>query len=366
MKPIETKRPPIVRLPPKSNFEIMLSRTSQISLIFVGLVALIFALYQGQLVLAPAALAVVVGLMLGPLAVRLERRGVPSALSAAIVVLIFILAICMIALALAQPVSFWLGELPRVWQQLQVQLAELRAPMEAIQRVREDLREATGSESLTVNVEEGTAVEDMAVMAPTVLAQILFFMASLYFFVATRHQIRAAVLRLCMTRRLRWRMAHVFYDVETMVSRYLLSITAINLGLALAVTLGLWLAGVPSPALWGALAGILNFIVYIGPAIMAAILFVVGLGTYDTLTASMMPPMIYLAINLIEAQFVTPMVIGRTVMLNPFIVLLALSFWIWLWGPIGGFIAIPAVLIVFAIARHIIPGLDTALRTERK
>lgn len=366
MKPIETKRPPIVRLPPKSDFEIMLARTSQVSVIFLGLVALVFALDQGQIVFAPAALALIVGLMLGPLAVRLERRGLPSPLSAAIVVLVFILALCMIALALARPVSFWLGELPRIWQQLQVQLAELRAPVEAIQSLQEELRQVTGGESLTVNVEEGTAVQDMAVLAPTLLAQILFFMASLYFFVATRHQIRIAILRLCMTRRLRWRMAHVFHDVEAAVSRYLLSITVINSGLALAVTLGLWLAGVPSPALWGALAGMLNFIVYIGPAIMSAILLVVGLGTYDTLTASLMPPMIYLAINLVESQFVTPMVVGRTVMLNPFLVILALTFWIWLWGPIGGFIAIPAVLIVFAIARHIIPGVDLALRTERK
>ena len=63
----------------------------------------------------------------------------------------------------------------------------------------------------------------------------------------------------------------------------------------------------------------------------------------------MLPVFVYLAINLVEAQFVTPMVVGRTMTLNPFIVVLALIFWIWLWGPLGGFVAIPAVLVVYAI-----------------
>ena len=71
-----------------------------------------------------------------------------------------------------------------------------------------------------------------------------------------------------------------------------------------------------------------------------------------------MPPLVYLAVNLIEAQFVTPQVIGRTMLMNPFVVILAIAFWIWLWGPIGGFIAIPMLLILYAIAANVIPGMD--------
>ena len=116
--------------------------------------------------------------------------------------------------------------------------------------------------------------------------------------------------------------------------------------------------GMPSAALWGALAAILNFIVYLGPAVMAAILFAVGLTQYDTLGGSLLPPLVYLGINLIEAQFVTPQVIGRTMLMNPFVVILAIAFWIWLWGPLGGFIAIPMLLIFYAIAGNIVPGMD--------
>jgi len=360
-KRLDLKKPPIVRLPPRSNVDIVLSRSVQLAVITVGVVTMIFALHTGRFILAPVALAVFIGLMLGPVATRLERRRVPPALSAVLVVLLFVLMVVAVALALVGPLTFWAGELPSIWQQLQVQLAELRAPLEALKGLQERLREVTGGTGLSVSVEDQSAVESVVTLAPALGAQILLFIASLYFFVATRHDIRAAVLRLCIDRRLRWRAAHVFRDVEAMVSTYLLSITVINIGLGVAVAIALWIAGVPSAPLWGALAGLLNFVVYIGPAIMAAILFAVGLSSFDTISASLMPPLIYLTINLVEAQFVTPMVVGRTLTLNPFVVLLALAFWIWIWGPVGGVVAIPAVLVIMAIARNIIPGADNAM-----
>lgn len=358
MRAIEFKRPPIVRLPPRSNFEIVLARSAQVSVVVIGLVAFVFALHAGKFVLAPVSLAVVVGLMLGPVAGWLERFGMPSSLSSAIVFLLFVAGVLALGATLVGPLSFWAGELPSIWEGLQAQMAELRQPLEALRGVQEQVRDITGGSGLTVAVEEGSPVTNIATLAPALLAQLLLFMASLYFFVATRDSIRQAVLRLCVSRRMRWRTAHAFRDVETLVSRYLLSILVINVGLGVAVTLALWAAGVPSAPLWGALAGLLNFIIYIGPAIMAALLFIVGLGTYDTITASLMPVAIYLTVNLVEAQFVTPMVVGRALTLNPFVVLLALAFWIWIWGTVGGFIAIPALLIVLAIARNILPGLS--------
>jgi predicted PurR-regulated permease PerM len=351
------KRPPVVRLPPQSNVEYGLTRGSQVALIVIGIVTLCFALQVARFILAPISLALVVGLMLGPVATRIEARGISPYLSAVAVFLLFILILALLALALAGPLLFWVDQAPLVWRELQLGMAQLREPMAALKDVQDQLRQVTGDEGMTVSVEEGSPIDSLVALAPAILAQIILFMASLYFFVATRHQTRLAVLKICVGRRLRWRTAHIFRDVETLVSRYLLSIAAINFCLAVASTLALWAVGVPSPALWGILAGLLNFVMYIGPAIMAAILFAVGLVTFDTITGSLMPPLVYLSLNMIEAQFVTPMVIGRTMTLNPFVVLLALTFWIWIWGPVGGFVAIPALLVTFAVARNIIPGL---------
>ncbi len=351
------KKPPIVRLPPRSNVEVLLSKGAQLGTIAVGLVAVVFALDAAEYVLSPVLMAVVIGLMFGPVATWIERRGVNAAISAAAVVLLFLLILALGMLALAAPLSTWIDRAPQIWSQLQVHLAQFREPMNVIESLREELRAFSG-DSVTVSVEEGTAVESVAVLAPAIIGQVLLFLASLYFFVATRQQSRNALLRVCTTRKIRWRVAHIFRDVEHRVSRYLLSITVINLGLGVAVGLAMLAIGMPSAALWGALAAILNFVVYLGPAVMAAILFAVGLTQYDTLGGSLMPPLVYLAVNLVEAQFVTPQVIGRTMLMNPFVVILAIAFWIWLWGPLGGFIAIPMLLIFYAIAGNIVPGMD--------
>ncbi|MCV0394085.1 MAG: AI-2E family transporter [Rhizobiaceae bacterium] len=356
-------RPPVVRLPPRSSFEILLARSAQIAIIFVALVVLVMALQHGRFLLAPLALSVVIGLMLGPLATYLEdRRRFPCWLSALVVVLVFLLIVAALALAIAQPLGFWFGRAPQIWEQLQVRLGELREPIAALQSFRDELREVAGGSNMTVALEETSPAESIAMMAPAIGAQILIFLAGLYFFIATRYQTRAAILRLCLSRRLRWRTAHIFRDVERDVSTYLLSIAAINTGLGVAVALAMWSIGVPSPALWGALAGLLNFVIYIGPALMAVVLFAVGLTTFDTLATSLAPPLVYLALNMVEAQFVTPMAIGRTLTLNPFVIFLALAFWLWIWGPLGGFIAIPALLIVHSAASNILPGMDWSRR----
>lgn len=352
------KRAPIVRLPPKSNFELMLARGAQVSLIFMGLVALIFVLRAGEYILAPIGLAVVIGLMLGPIASMLERRGLRAEVSAAMVVVLFLSLLCFFVLALAAPLSFWIGRIPQIWAELQHQLADWRQPLDAIRGAREEIRKITGGPGLAVSVDDGSPVASMAALAPAITAQVLLFFASLYLFVATRHRTRIAILGLCFDRRLRWRVAHIFRDVEKLVSQYLLSITMINIAEGLTVGVGLYLIGVSSAPLWGALAILTSFVIYIGPAIMTAVLFAVGLAEFDHLGGALLPPLLYLAINGIEAQLVTPLVIGRTMTLNPFVVLLALAFWIWLWGPLGGFIAIPALLIVFAMIRNFVPGAD--------
>ncbi|MBX3579676.1 MAG: AI-2E family transporter [Rhizobiaceae bacterium] len=349
-------RAPVVRLPPKSNVELILLRGAQVAMIVVGFVAIVFALEAGEFILAPVGTGIVIGLMLGPVATRVERWGVRPGLSAALVAMLFICAITAFAVAIATPLSVWVGRLPQIWTELQGQLSQWREPLEAIRTAREEIRGITGGSDLSVAVEDGSAVESMAALAPALIGQIVLFFATLYFFVATRHQTRLAVLKLCFDRRLRWRVAHIFRDVERLVSRYLLSITVINIAEGIAVGLGLWAIGVPSPMLWGALAALSNFVVFVGPLVMTIVLFAVGLSEFDTLAGSLLPPLIYQAINLLESQFVTPLVIGHTMTLNPFIVILALAFWIWLWGALGGFVAIPALLITFAVIRNIVPN----------
>lgn len=346
------------RMQASTNFERVLSNAAQISLVLMGVAVFLTLIKIGQVILAPVFLAIVIGLMFGPVADMLERRGVPSFLSAGVVVLLLLGVIAGGAALFAGPISEWVARAPAIWEKLRTEISSLREPFEAIGAIQEQVKGAIGggSEAMTVTVDDGgAAVRELAFLAPAVLAQIAIFLASLYFFMATREDFRVSVLSLCVTRRLRWRTAHVFRDVEQKVSKFLLSITIINVGVGIVTTLVMWAVGMPSPLLWGALAMVANYIPFVGQATMLVLLFAVGLGTRTGLESALIPVGAYWVVTLIESQLITPHFLGRTMTLNPFMIFLALTFWLWAWGPVGGLVAIPSLLILYSIVHHILP-----------
>ena len=350
----------------ESVFERVLANASKLTIIFIGLVVLLLVFQAGRTILAPVFLAIVFGLMFGPVADWVERRGVPPALSAAVVVLLLLGIIAGGVAVFAVPLSDWVDRMPMIWDRLQVQLLSLKEPLEALAALQEQVKGLFGDGStMTVSVADGSAVTSLAMVAPAMLAELLVFLASLYFYVATRHHIQVSVLSLCVTRAMRWRTAHVFRDVERKVSQFLLSITIINITTGIAVGIGMWAIGMPSPILWGALAAVLNYIPYVGQAVMVVILLAVGLGTQTGIERILAPVVIYGVINFFEGQIITPQFMGRTLTLNPFMIFLSIAYWLYIWGPVGGLVAVPALLILQAIIRHVLPSRPTVLVRRR-
>ncbi|MDB5542338.1 MAG: family transporter [Devosia sp.] len=340
-----------------TRFERILSNASQLSLVAMGALAVLIALKLGEVVLAPVFLAVTVGLMFGPVADMMDRRGIPDGISAAVVVVLLLGLIALSAMLFAGPVGALVERIPIIWEAFRRELANWKEPLSAVGALQQQVQQVLGADpaTVTVQVEDGSGVQDVALTAPALLAGMLIFLASLYFFMATRDQIRIFVLSLCTTRRVRWRTAHVFRDVEEQVSKFLLTVTAINIGMGIGVAALMAAIGMPTPILWGALAAVLNFIPFVGQAVMVVILFAVGLGTLNGLEGALLPVGLYLVLNFVEGNFVTPQLLGRTMMINPFLILFAITYWLWTWGPIGGFIAVPSLLVLFSIVRHILP-----------
>jgi predicted PurR-regulated permease PerM len=334
----------------------MVQTTSRLALLFIGLVVVIFALKSAQAILVPVALAIVIGLMFGPVADRLEARGVPPAISAAVVLISFIVLIALSVLLLSVPLSEWVGRAPAIWAKVQNELTNWQGPLEALASMQDQLKSALGADAaVEVAVADNSQVIDLALIVPIIIGDILIFLVSLYFYLATREQIRVSILSLCVTRRLRWRTAHVFNDIETKVSRFLLSVTFLNVCVGVAMTLITWGLGLPSPLLWGVLAAILNYIPYVGQAVMIVILLAVGFATQSSLAMMLAPVGAYMVVNLIEGQLVFPQFVGRTMTLNPFLIFLTIIFWIWVWGPVGSLMAVPSLLILQSVLGNILP-----------
>jgi predicted PurR-regulated permease PerM len=326
------------------------------SLVILCLIAVVAALDFGQVLFAPICLSIVVGSIFGPAADRMSLWGLPSWVSAVVMILVFILLIFTVGAAFIVPLSDWLDKMPLIWSRLQSQLVSWQGFFSSVGSLQEELRSAIGQkEGMQVSVDDTSAVESVFYFAPAFVAQVILFLASLYFFILTRPYLRRSAMALSSDNDSRRCMLAVFRTIEDRLTAYLFSITLINLCLGVAVAGTMWALGVPSPLLWGLLAGMLNYVVYVGPAIMVVVMTCVGLATGNTLLAIVTPPLAYLFLNLIEAQFVTPTVLGRTMTLNPFVVFLTIAFWIWLWGAAGGFVAVPLLLVaasVFEIVRE--------------
>jgi predicted PurR-regulated permease PerM len=365
-----TDRP--IRLVPKvaappAPFERLLNNASRISLLVLAAVALTAVAVIAQALLAPIVLAIVIGLMFGPLADMLEWRGIRPSVSAGVVVLAFVGAIVLSVFLFVGPMSEWVGRGPQIWQKLQGHLAQLQAPLAALGSIQEQVQGATGSRAaMAVSIKDGSALMSWAFAAPAMAGELLVFLASLYFYLATRHVSRRAVLSVVTNRALRWRLAHVYREIEHKISSFLVTVTMLNLAVGVAVAASMQVVGLPSPVLWGALAFVLNYIPYIGQGIMMLLLLLVGAGTKDGLVEALLPVGCYMVINFAEGQVITPHLLGHRMTLNPFLIFLSTAFGIWIWGPIGGAIAVPMLLVSQVVMVHVLPRSDRTLRVVEK
>jgi predicted PurR-regulated permease PerM len=124
------------------------------------------------------------------------------------------------------------------------------------------------------------------------------------------------------------------------------------------------ITGMPNPAGLGALAATLNFFPIIGPVAMFAILIVVGVMSFPTLGAGLLAPLAFAGLTFLEGHFVTPTIIGRRLSLNALAVFIALAFWTWLWGPMGGFISSPLLIVSLIVKEHLMAGHEPQLPEE--
>ena len=299
-------------------------------------------LYLTKVIALPITAGVIFGLVLGPLVDWLVRRGVPQHAAAALVVLAFLALILAAITVLAVPIAGWSDQAPAMMAALQKKLAGVFAFMDELKRAAGVLMGKSGAE---LNVSQGNPLMDIAVSSSTAAGGLLIFVATVYFWLATRRHLKARALRLCLGHGARKSAGAFFEEIEARVARYFGLVTLINLGMGVLTTALAWLAGLPFPIFWGALAFMLNYLAFIGPIIVTVLLFAGALLNAPSLVAAIWPAATYFALHLIEGNAVTPVFVGRQLTISPFLVFIAFIFWLWLWGPVGAVLSTPIVLV---------------------
>jgi predicted PurR-regulated permease PerM len=318
----------------------------------IGLaLALPFALRAGAEFFLPLTAALVIAIALVPLLEWMERRGIPSGLAALAAVAGFLLVANTALVLIIVPATDWFRVLPERLPQIQANLAPVIKLYSNLQRFVDETVQMLASGP--VAAAQASAVEAprsllqfAATSAPAAIIQMVFALLIIYFFLAGWTRLRRRTINSRGSFDGAMAVARVIQNVVDATSAYVITIAVINLCLGLAVAVALWVIGMPSPLMWGGIVALLNFVPYFGPMLAAVLLGLGGLMVFDDVWVALLPAALQVGFHLVEANVITPMLLGRRLTMNPLLILVSLTFWGWVWGTPGALLAVPLLIII--------------------
>ena len=328
-------------------------------LIILGVVAF---LYFARPVVLPVFLACVAAMTLKPLIRWLSYCRIPPAVSAAAVLALLVAGITVGFIQLGQPALTWMNEAPQHMTDLRQRVQKLfpRAARFSAAAAAVNNLGATDAEKAaeqkkapTLEVKDSRGTGAFVNWTGSFLAGAGETLVLLYLLLASGDLFLQKLVHVMPTLSDKKRAVEISHEIQQNISNYLFSVSVINLGLGLVVSVGLYFMGVPKPAMWGMLVAVLNFVPYFGPVAGIILLATVGLLTFDTLWKGLLPPAWYLLLHLLEANFVTPILLGRRFTLNPVVIFVFLIFCTWLWGVPGALLSVPLLVSIKVICDRV-------------
>ena len=340
--------------------DLLHQRIVLVSLVGLFMLGVFYTLYFAKAVFIPIVLAMLLSLVFAPLVRRLAKIGIPDGLGAAIVIIVSLVTVIFGVFQLSTPATEWLERAPYSFMRIEQRLEELRRPVEEVQEATRRVEELTdggeeGGEQAAVVVEGPGLVETLAVGTFSFIAGAAITIVLLFFILASGDLFLRKLVQVLPTLHDKRRAVEIARQTERDISTYLLTITCINVGLGIATGFAMYALDMPNPVLWGAVAGIFNFIPYIGPVITIGIISLVSLLTFYQWWDIVLPPLAFFALTALEGQFLTPMIVGRRLTLNPVVILVALLVWGWLWGVPGLLMAVPWLAACKILCDHVPP-----------
>jgi predicted PurR-regulated permease PerM len=299
--------------------------------------ALPFVLSIGSVVFLPIAAALVLTVILSPLADWLARLGLPNTLASAIALLILLGGVVLALALVFQPLLALVERLPSLIDTVGKRFTELRDQFEWLARINDRIIALGGGDGTReVVLAEPSLLTTIAFATPIVIVEFILTLLMTFFMVEARVRLRQKLLFGRTSFGTSIKAARALREVQDRVASYILTVAMINAGVGVVAALGAWALALPAPIMWGGLAMITNFVPYIGPLVMVALTALFGIGTADTLIWGLVPALAYLALHTVEANFVTPAILGARFTMNPVLILIALSYFTWIWGVLGG------------------------------
>lgn len=325
--------------------------------LLLGLAVLLmlpFVLQAASSFFLPILAAVVIGVILSPLADALCRIGLPNGVASALSVLAIILIMGGAVLLILQPALNLADKMPEISKAIGARAAELRGLVSSVSDFSKQIGKIAGQPKVReVVLAQPSLVETAALATPAIAIEVLITLLLSFFVLESRIRVRKSVLLDRTTVGGTLRAARAMKGVYESLSHYVRTVALINFCVGVLVTLATWVLGLDAPIMWGGLAALLNFIPYLGPMVMLSLLTLVGLGTSDSIWQGLAPALSYLALHLVEANVVTPSVLGNRLQVSPIAILVSISYFSWVWGVVGAVLSVPLLIIVSVLLDHL-------------
>lgn len=331
----------------------------QIVLMALGVIAF---LYFARSVVLPVILACVAAMTLKPLIRWLSYCRIPPAISAAVVLSLLVAGITIGFIQLGQPALAWINEAPRHMTELRQRVQKISPRVARFSQAATAVNNFGAAEdeqkkTTTVEVKTSRVPSAFINWTGTLLIGVGETLVLLYLLLASGDTFLQKLVHVMPTLSDKKRAVEISHEIQQNISDYLFSVSLINIGLGIVVSLGLYFMGVPNAFMWGMLVAVLNFVPYFGPVAGVTLLASVGLLTFDTVWKGLLPPAWYLLLHLLEANLITPVLLGRRFTLNPVVIFVSLIFWTWLWGIPGALLSVP-ILVAIKIICDRVPAMS--------
>ncbi|GGD58354.1 AI-2E family transporter [Erythrobacter arachoides] len=323
-------------------------------LLAIGLfLALPFVLSIGSVVFLPLFAGLIITIILSPLADKLAMWGLPNFLASILSLLIFFGILGLALTAILTPAVSLYDRFPAMIAQVRDHFSDLRLAFAWVDQLNAQIAELSGDKANEVVLADPSMLEQLAFATPTVLLEILLTFLLAFFMIEARIRLRRRLLLDRAEVGSSLKAARALRDVQDRVAAYITTVGLINAGVGIVTALGAWALGLEAPIMWGGLAMLLNFVPYVGPLAMIGLLALFGLGTAESVFVGLIPAAAYLGLHTVEANVVTPSILGARFTMNPVMILLALSYFGWIWGVAGALLSVPILLTLTALVDHL-------------
>lgn len=331
---------------------------SALLLLVICTLLVAYTLYVARVVLIPLTVALLLKLVLSPVVRTLSSWRIPEWAGAALVLTAVVAGVGYGIFALASPAAEWVGKLPGSLSTLESHLRALKEPVAQMQKAEETLSKLSDigpRQPQTIVVTHAGLGAVILSETSSLVIGLTATLVLLYFLLSSGDFFLRKLVTVLPRFGDKKQAVEIAQQVQSDVSHYLFTITVINAALGIVVAVALYALGMPSPALWGTMAAVLNYIPFLGHVVGFSVIGLVALMSFGDLEVAVIPPAVYACLAFLEGQFITPAIVARRLTLNPVAVFVALIFWGWLWMIPGMLLAVPMLAVFKIFCDHIRP-----------